>query len=178
MTTLYTIGHSDRTLSAFIELLHAYKIKQVIDIRSIPKSRHVPWFDEEKLKRSLLKEKISYVHLAALGGLRSTHKNSINQAWVNASFRGYADYMQTPEFFKGLKMLNELIKKGGKTTIMCAEAVPWRCHRSLVGDAEVVRGIKVLDIMSSTKTHKHELTTFAVIDRKKRPIKIFYPKTV
>jgi uncharacterized protein (DUF488 family) len=175
MATLYTIGHSDRTLEEFVALLQVYNIKQVIDIRSIPKSRHVPWTNEKDLSRSLGKVKISYIHLASLGGLRSTHKDSINQAWINASFRGFADYMQTPEFFQGLKTLNALIKKT-RTVIMCAEAVPWRCHRSLIGDAEIIRGIKVLDIMSLATTHQHELTKFAVVDRTKRPIKIYYPK--
>jgi uncharacterized protein (DUF488 family) len=110
-----------------------------------------------------------------LGGLRHTSKDSINKAWRNASFRGYADYMQTPQFYSGLKDLNSLLKNRKKVAIMCAEALPWRCHRSLVADAEVVRKIKVLDIMSCTSTRVHELTAFAKVDRRKRPIKVYYP---
>jgi uncharacterized protein (DUF488 family) len=110
-----------------------------------------------------------------LGGLRHTHKDSINQGWHNASFRGFADYMQTPEFYVGLSKLNKLIKKGNNVAIMCAEAVPWRCHRSLIADAELVRHKRVFHIMSETAVHSHKLTPFAVVDRSKRPIKIFYP---
>ncbi len=174
MTTLYTIGHSNRTLAAFIELLHHYNITQLIDIRTIPKSRYVPWFNKDALKDKLKSEKIIYKHMPELGGLRSRHKNSINQGWHNPSFRAFADYMQTPEFFSGLKKLNQMIK-GKKTAIMCAEAVPWRCHRSLIGDAEIIRGISVSDIMSKTTLHSHKLTSFAVVNRKKRPMQIYYP---
>ena len=113
--------------------------------------------------------------MPALGGLRHTQKNSINKGWRNSSFRGYADYMQTPEFYAALKALNKMLTRKNRVAIMCAEAVPWRCHRSLIGDAEVVRGIKVLDIMSKTNIHIHELTDFAVVNRKKRPIQIYYP---
>lgn len=96
--------------------------------------------------------------------------------WRNESFRGFADYMQTSEFFAGLKELNSLIKNNPKVVIMCAEAVPWRCHRSLIADAEVARHLVVLEIMSKTSVHLHKLTDFAVINRKKRPIQIYYPK--
>ena len=176
MTTLYTIGHSTHTLWEFIALLQAHKIKHLIDVRSIPKSRHVPWFNKNELKVALQAAKITYEHLPELGGLRHTHKDSINQAWNNLSFRGYADYMQSPEFYQALKKLNQHLRKKGRTAIMCAEALPWRCHRSLIGDAEVVRRIKVLDILSITKLHPHQLTSFAVVDRTKKPIKVFYPK--
>ncbi|MGB6976468.1 MAG: DUF488 domain-containing protein [Gammaproteobacteria bacterium] len=175
LTQLYTIGHSTHTLQEFLDILHAHEITSLVDIRTIPKSRHVPWFNEKKLGISLRKEKIAYTHLPKLGGLRRTNKNSLNLGWRNASFRGFADYMQTPEFFAGLKDLNEIIKKKGRVAIMCAEAVPWRCHRSLIADAEIVRGITVLDIMSRTSVHAHTLTAFAVVDRSKRPIKIYYP---
>lgn len=177
MTKLYTIGHSNHSLQEFIEILQSHEIAQIIDIRTMPHSRHVPWFNKETLKKELNKSKIAYHHLGALGGLRHTSKNSINNAWKNKSFRGYADYMQTREFFEGLKKLNALMKKkSNKTAIMCAEALPWRCHRSMVADAEVVRGIKVFDIMSKTSLHEHHLTSFAVVDRTKRPIKIYYPE--
>ncbi len=176
MPKLFTIGHSSHTFQEFLTLLNAYQIKQVVDIRTIPKSRYVPWFNQNTLKSALNKAKIHYIHLPELGGLRRTSKDSINQGWHNASFRGFADYMQTPEFYAGLKKLNQLIKRKGNTAIMCAEAVPWRCHRSLIADAEIVRRIPVFHIMSPTNLHAHELTPFAVIDRKKRPIKIYYPK--
>lgn len=175
MPVLYTIGHSNHTLKEFLEMLSAYNIKQLIDIRSVPKSRHVPWFNKAKLSVALAKRKIKYHHLPELGGLRHTSKNSINKAWRNPSFRGYADYMQTSKFFEGLKMLNQLRKKG-KTAIMCAEALPWRCHRSLVADAEIIRGIKVIHIMSKTNVHEHELTSFAKVNRKTRPMKVYYPE--
>lgn len=175
MPALYTIGHSTHTLQEFIEILHAHQITHIVDVRTIPQSRRVPWFNKNELKKSLRKEKISYTHLAKLGGLRRTNKNSINTAWHNASFRGFADYMQTPEFFEGLKELNEIIKKSDRVAILCAEAVPWRCHRSLIADAELVRHYAVWEIMSKTSIRQHQLTSFAVVDRTKRPIKIYYP---
>lgn len=178
MPKLYTIGHSTRTLQEFLDILNAYQITHVVDVRTIPKSRHVPWFNENEFKKSLRKEKIAYTHLSKLGGLRRTSKNSINLGWRNASFRGYADYMQTPEFFEGLKELNDLIKKNKRVAIMCAEAVPWRCHRSLIADAEIVRHFTVWEIMSKTSVRPHTLTDFAVVNKKKRPIQIYYPKII
>lgn len=147
----------------------------MVDVRTLPKSRYVPWFNKEVFKRSLRQKKISYTHLPKLGGLRHAAKDSINTGWRNASFRGFADYMQTAEFFSALKELNALIKKGGKVAIMCAEAVPWRCHRSLIADAEIVRKVVVWEIMSKTSVHEHKLTEFAVVDRKSRPIRVYYP---
>lgn len=176
MPKLYTIGHSTHTLKEFLAMLEANNITHLVDVRSIPKSKFVPWFNEEKLKKVLQQVEISYTHMSVLGGLRKTQRDSINQAWRNSSFRGYADYMQTPEFFAGLKTLNQLIKQNHRVVIMCAEALPWRCHRSLIADAEVIRGITVLDIMSPISIHPHKLTSFAVVDRTKRPIKIYYPK--
>ena len=176
MPTLYTIGHSTHTMQEFLDLLHAYKIMHIVDVRAIPKSRHVPWFNEKDLETALYKEKIAYTHLSKLGGLRRANKNSINIGWHNVSFRGFADYMQTPQFFEGLKELNELITRNHRVAIMCAEAVPWRCHRSLIADAEVVRHFVVWEIMSKTSAHRHKLTPFAVINRQKRPIQIYYPK--
>lgn len=178
MPTLYTIGHSTHTLQEFLDILHAHQITQIVDVRTIPKSRHVPWFNQKELKASLREEKIAYAHIPKLGGLRRTIKNSINMGWRNASFRGFADYMQTPEFFQGLKELKGLIKKENKVALMCAEAVPWRCHRSLIADAEVARHFIVLEIISKTSVRTHELTPFAVINRKKRPIQIYYPKNM
>jgi uncharacterized protein (DUF488 family) len=136
----------------------------------------VPWFNKEKLIISLRHEKIIYKHLPELGGLRKAHKDSPNMGWNNLHFRGFADYMQTPEFYAALKTLNEIIKTQDRVAIMCAEAVPWRCHRSLIADAEVIRNITVLDIISSSAVNEHELTSFAVVNRKKRPMQILYPK--
>lgn len=176
MPKLFTIGHSTHTLQEFLDILHAHQIKHIVDVRSIPRSRHVPWFNENELKASLRKERIEYTHMPKLGGLRRTSKNSINTGWRNASFRGFADYMQTPEFFEGLKELNALIKKNNNVAILCAEALPWRCHRSLIADAEIVRHFKVWEIMSKTSIRPHKLTNFAVVNRKKRPIQIYYPE--
>jgi len=177
MPKLYTLGHSTHTLQEFLEILHAHRIAHIVDVRTVPKSRHVPWFNEKELEAALLREKIAYTHLAKLGGLRRTIKNSINMGWHNASFRGFADYMQTSEFFQGLKELNDIIKmnRRGRVAIMCAEALPWRCHRSLIADAEIIRHFDVLEIMSKTSVRPHKLTSFAVINRSKRPIQIHYP---
>ncbi|MFZ2315598.1 MAG: DUF488 domain-containing protein [Gammaproteobacteria bacterium] len=175
MPKLYTIGHSNRTLRQFLEILQTYQITHIVDVRTIPKSRHCPWFSETALKKALLKENIAYTHLSTLGGLRRTSKHSINLGWHNASFRGFADYMQTPEFFEGLKVLNGLIKTNKRVAIMCAEAVPWRCHRSLIADAEILRHFSVWEIISKTSVRLHKLTNFAVINRKKRPIQLYYP---
>src|ERR1700689_1384183 len=128
MLTIFTIGHSTRTWEAFLELLRAHGIRRVVDVRSIPRSRHNPQFNRETLADKLRGARIGYVHLGKLGGLRHSRRDSPNMGWRNASFRGYADYMQTPEFEKGLQRLIKLAKQK-KTVIMCAEAVPWRCHR-------------------------------------------------
>lgn len=167
---VYTIGHSTRSLEDFLEILKQYQISEVIDIRSIPKSRHNPQFNEHELAHFLRNHHIGYRHQKDLGGLRHTHKDSINTAWRNASFRGYADYMQTDEFKKGIEKLIE-VAHHKVVVIMCAEAVPWRCHRSLIGDALLVRGIHVEDIYSMTSIKPHTLTPWAVVDG----IKITYP---
>lgn len=176
MPHLYTIGHSSRSLEEFLALLELHNITHLVDVRTIPRSRHVPWFNKEELASTLNKKGISYFHMPGLGGLRHTSLNSINQEWRNTSFRGFADYMQTPQFYAALKALNTLLRRNRKVVIMCSEAVPWRCHRSLIADAEIVRGISVIDIISTTSAHPHTLTPFAVVDRSKRPIKIYYPK--
>ncbi|MBS0652382.1 MAG: DUF488 domain-containing protein [Verrucomicrobia bacterium] len=157
--TIYTIGHSNRPLEDLVSLLQAHQIGTVIDIRSIPRSRHNPQFNKDKLKRSLKKEKIRYVHIEKLGGLRHPKKNSLNTGWENASFRGFADYMQTADFREGIKELIELAK-AGRCALMCAEAVPWRCHRSLVADALTVKKWEVRHIQSRKTAKKHELTAF------------------
>jgi uncharacterized protein (DUF488 family) len=175
MPKLYTIGHSNHTLDEFISLLQAHDITNLVDIRTVPKSRYVPWFNKDDLSRSLSKININYTHTAQLGGLRHAHKDSINIGWHNPSFRGYADYMQTSEFYAALKQLNKLLKEQDRVAIMCSEAVPWHCHRSLVADAELIRGIKVFHIMNKTQAKPHTLTPFAVVDKSMRPIRVFYP---
>lgn len=160
--TIYTIGHSTRPIDEFLHILHVYRIELLADIRTVPRSRHNPQYDGEALPRVLDQERIAYKHLAGLGGLRHARKDSPNAGWKNASFRGYADYMQTPEFAQALEDLIGLAKEQ-TTAIMCAEAVPWRCHRSLVGDALLVRGIDVQDIFSDTNARPHKLTPWAKV---------------
>jgi len=161
--TVYTIGHSTRELTDFIEILKAYKIELLADVRTVPRSRHTPQFNEDNLAKVLLENDIDYLHLEKLGGLRHTRKDSINLGWHNTSFRGYADYMQAEEFTAGIEELLKLAE--AKTTaIMCAEAVPWRCHRSLIGDALLVRGHTVIDIFDEKKSQNEKLTDFAHVD--------------
>ena len=159
---IFTIGHSTRSIEDFLELLKYYNITELVDIRTIPKSRHNPQFNGPGLSHALRNHRIGYRHQKELGGLRHAHLNSVNMAWRNTSFRGYADYMQTAEFKDGIK---ELIKIAHEKTvaIMCAEAVPWRCHRSLIGDALLTHGIQVEDIYSMTSTKPHTLTPWAVV---------------
>ena len=155
-----TIGHSTRPLDEFIALLKAHAVTLVVDVRTIPRSRHNPQFNKDSLPDSLKKAGIGYVHMPDLGGLRHAKHNSVNAGWRNASFRGYADYMQTPEFEKQIEELIQLAKEH-RIALMCAEAVPWRCHRSLIGDALTVRGIRTEDIMSLKQRRLHTLTPFA-----------------
>jgi len=170
--SIWTIGHSTHPIEEFIEMLLEYKIDLLADVRTIPRSRHNPQFNKDELPGSLAAFKIGYEHLENLGGLRHTLKDSVNLGWRNKSFRGYADYMQTPEFAKAINHLIEQIKKK-RMAIMCAEAVPWRCHRSLIGDALVVRGVNVQDIFSLEDSKPHSLTKFAKVDG----LKITYPET-
>ena len=160
---VFTIGHSTRTLEAFVDLLRAHKIARVVDVRTIPRSRRNPQFNGETLAEALHGRRIHYTHLAALGGLRQARKDSLNTGWQNASFRGFADYMQTAEFEKGIEKLVNLAEKE-QVAIMCAEAVPWRCHRSLIADALVARGIAVHHITSLTRAEPHRLTSFARVE--------------
>lgn len=155
-----TIGHSTRTWEAFLELLRAHRVKRVIDVRSIPASRHNPQFNRALLSKRLRAAKIGYVHLRKLGGLRHPRRDSPNMGWRNASFRGFADYMQTSEFDAGLQRLM-IMARQKRSTLMCAEAVPWRCHRSLIADALTVRGVQVEDILSKNRTQVHSLIPFA-----------------
>jgi uncharacterized protein (DUF488 family) len=160
---LFTIGHSVHPIEEFLEILAAHDVEQVADVRTIPKSLRNPQFAKDALERELTRRGIRYVHLPELGGLRHARKDSINTAWRNASFRGYADYMQTPEFERGLARLIEL-SSGRPTAIMCAEAVPWRCHRSLIADALVARGIPVEHIMSKSSRKPHAYTPIARVE--------------
>ena len=161
--TVFTIGHSTRELADFIHLLQAHGVTQIADVRSVPRSRHNPQFNQDTLPDALQTAGIGYVHLPGLGGLRHAHADSPNLAWRNASFRGYADYMQTDAFAENLEQLIGLAKQG-HIALMCAEAVPWRCHRSLIADALTVRGIPVEDIMSPTLRQPHPLTPWARVD--------------
>jgi len=156
---IFTVGHSTRSIDEFVELLRAHGIKEIVDIRSIPQSRHNPQFNADDLKQSLQREHMSYKHIKELGGLRRAKKDSINLGWRNASFRGFADYMATQEFSEGLEALTK-IANTRETAIMCAEAVPWRCHRSLIADALTKKGWIVRDIMSWTVAARHRLTPF------------------
>ena len=161
--TIHTIGHSTQTFEDFVRILKAYEIDALVDIRTVPKSRRHPQFHRDNLEASLPDHGITYHHIAALGGLRHASKESPNTGWRNASFRGYADHMATPEFAAGLDQLLA-IADDHATAIMCAEAVPWRCHRSLVGDALLVRGVDVVDIYDERKAQPERLTSFAVVD--------------
>jgi uncharacterized protein (DUF488 family) len=164
--TLYTIGHSDRLLEQFIGLLKAHGIKQVVDVRTIPRSRHNPQFNKADFAKSLRNKKIGYRHMKKLGGLRHTKVNSQNLGWNNLSFRGFADYMGTQEFDTAIEKLKSIARKK-KTAIMCAEAVPWRCHRSLIADALTKQCWKVFHIMSLTAAKPHKLTSFLRIRKGK-----------
>lgn len=157
--TLYTIGHSTRTERELIELLRAHGVEQVVDVRTIPRSRHNPQFTGLALSRSLRAAKIGYRHLKALGGLRHARLDSVNLGWRNASFRGYADYMQTEDFAVGLERLEQLAARR-PTAILCAEALPWRCHRSLIADALTVVRWRVLHIQSRKTARPHRRTLF------------------
>jgi uncharacterized protein (DUF488 family) len=162
--TIFTVGHSTRPLNEFITLLKLYHLECLVDIRTVPRSRYNPQFNGESLRDALQTHAIEYVPLRALGGLRRPRGDSANAAWRNSSFRGYADHMQTQEFASGLDELIAL-SRGKGTAIMCAEAVPWRCHRSLVADALTVRGIPVVEIISEADYRAHKLTPFAHVEK-------------
>jgi len=159
---LFTIGHSTHSIEEFIALLNAHRIRHLVDVRSIPKSRHVPQFNTDDLSSSLSAANIAYTHLKALGGRRHSRKDSTNTGWRNPSFRGYADYMATPQFAEGLAALAQ-IASTTPTAIMCAEAVPWRCHRSLTSDAMILKAWEVRDILTTAPAKEHKLTPFLKI---------------
>jgi uncharacterized protein (DUF488 family) len=169
--SLWTLGHSTRQIDEFIGLLRAHQISHLVDVRTVPRSRYNPQFNTDTLAQSLPDIGLQYRHLPKLGGLRKPKNDSLNDGWRNASFRGYADYMQTDEFLKAL----EELMAGSRlqpTAIMCAEAVPWRCHRSLIADALVSRGWNIRHIMSPEKATPHVLTSFAHFERGR----LTYPK--
>jgi uncharacterized protein (DUF488 family) len=160
--TIFSIGHSTRPIDEFLALLRANGVRTLVDIRTIPRSRHNPQFGQQALGCAL--GTIGYIHLPELGGLRHARSDSPNLGWRNASFRGFADYMLTEQFARGIQRLLGLAAQAGPLAIMCAEAVPWRCHRSLVSDALLARGVRVLDILGPGATRPHELTRFAQVD--------------
>ncbi|KUG22347.1 hypothetical protein ASZ90_007886 [hydrocarbon metagenome] len=171
MSIVYTIGHSTRAIEEFIQILQSCKIETVADVRTIATSRHNPQYNKDDLRHSLSREDIGYIHLKGLGGLRHTTKVSVNTAWGNVSFRGYADYMQTTQFKENLDLLVHILKDK-PTAIMCAEALPWRCHRSLIGDALLIMNITVIDIINEKNTKTHLMTSFAKVEGQR----IIYPK--
>lgn len=160
---IFTVGHSTRSFDELVALLRAHGVERLVDVRTIPRSRRNPQFNRDTLGPALRNRRIAYRHMQDLGGLRRTRPDSPNAGWRNASFRGYADYMQTEEFEEALDRLVELAKE--KTSaIMCAEAVPWRCHRSLIADALIVRGWEVRDIMSEKSAKPRKLNPMAKVE--------------
>jgi uncharacterized protein (DUF488 family) len=167
---VFTVGHSTLPIERFIALLQTYGIERLVDIRTVPRSRHNPQFNDTALAGSLTAQHFEYVHVQALGGLRHPRKGSPNTGWRNAGFRGYADYMQTEAFQDALETLIHMSRQK-RSAIMCAEAVPWRCHRSLVADALSVRGVPVVDILSESSYRMHKLTPSAQVEG----VRITYP---
>ncbi|MGH9731891.1 MAG: DUF488 family protein [Candidatus Acidiferrales bacterium] len=170
--SILTIGHSNRSIEDFLALLKAHGVQRLVDVRTVPRSRHNPQFNRDALPQTLRRARIAYTHLKKLGGLRRANRDSVNTGWNNLSFRGFADYMQTPEFAAGLARLEKLAQTK-RCAVMCAEAVPWRCHRSLLADALTVRGHAVEHIMTPTRRNLHMLTPFARVRGKR----ITYPAT-
>jgi uncharacterized protein (DUF488 family) len=161
--TIWTVGHSNRPLAEYLRLLIAHGVNLLVDVRTMPGSRHNPQFNFETLRHALENDGIGYVHLPSLGGLRRRKPDSPNGGWRNASFQGYADYMLTPEFEAGLDELQE-VAHDARACLMCAEAVPWRCHRSLIADALTVRGIAVEHILIQSRTQRHALHEWAHVE--------------
>jgi len=171
--SLFTIGHSTRTIDAFVALLRAWQVARVVDVRTAPGSRRYPQFNAAALEAELPRAGIAYERIPALGGFRRTRADSLNTGWRNLSFRGFADYMGTPEFSDAIDELIDIARRS-RITIMCAEAVPWRCHRSLIADALVARGCEVRHIMSASRADLHHLTPFARVDG----VALTYPSLV
>ena len=167
---VFTIGHSTRAIGEFTRLLKAHGVRRVIDVRTIPRSRYNPQFNRDQLSPALHSARIHYRHMPGLGGLRHARRDSANTGWRNMSFRGYADYMQTSVFHESLARCLDLAKRE-RVVLMCAEAVPWRCHRSLIADALLVRGVEVREITSRIRTRPHALTPWARV----KGTRITYP---
>jgi uncharacterized protein (DUF488 family) len=168
---LFTIGHSTLTLDTFIQMLVLNKVTLLVDVRTIPRSRHNPQFNSETLPKELQRSDIEYIHMKELGGLRKARHDSVNTGWRNASFQGYADYMQTPVFAAALQKLIAAAQTA-RSAIMCAEAVPWRCHRLLIADALTIRGFEVQHILSAASIEPHTITAMAHVDG----TRITYPR--
>lgn len=160
--TLWTIGHSTRSWEEFLGLLREHRIELLVDVRHFPTSARVPWTNRDALAASAAAAEMRYEHAVDLGGYRKALPNSLNRGWRNAGFRGYADYMASPAFAAALDRLLGWARET-RTAIMCAEAVPWRCHRGLLSDALLVRGVHVVHILSPGKTQDHVLTPFAKV---------------
>ncbi len=167
---VFTIGHSTQPLDDFIDVLNTHGVEMIVDVRTIPRSRHNPQFNLDALPESLKSARIGYRQMPGLGGLRHPRRDSFNMGWQNPSFRGFADYMQTEEFEKNLEKLITLVRSK-RSCLMCAEAVPWRCHRSLIADILTVRGIAAKHIIGKSQPQLHKLTPFARVDGKR----ITYP---
>ncbi len=165
-----TVGHSTRTMDELVAILRSFAVKVVADIRTVPRSRHNPQFNGDALAAALPAYGIRYVHLAALGGLRHARKDSLNTGWHNDSFRGFADYMQTAAFNAGVDELRGLAHQG-RLVLLCAEAVPWRCHRSLVADALTALGAHVEHVTGPSTSRPHRLTPFARVEG----VRVMYP---
>lgn len=168
---IFTIGHSTRTLEELVEALKSFGVRMLVDIRTIPRSRRVPHFNKRSLAQTLPRRGLHYRHLKALGGLRRPRPDSVNTAWRNPGFRGFADYLETEEFKGALEELRALARREGPVAIMCAEAVPWRCHRSLVADVLTARGDTVLHIMGPGRASPHTLTPWARVEGQR----VWYP---
>lgn len=160
---IMTIGHSTRPIEEFIRLLKAHGVQRLVDVRTIPRSKHNPQFGRDQLSPALHRARIHYKYMPGLGGLRHARRDSTNIGWHNSSFRGFADYMQTPEFRNNLDALIQLGKQE-RIAIMCAEAVPWRCHRSLIADALLARDIEAREITSAIRTRLHTLTPWGKVN--------------
>jgi len=167
---IFTIGHSTRTIDEFIDLIKTFDVILIVDVRTVPRSRHNPQFNKETLPNTLKSYSIKYIHMPEIGGLRRPKHDSVNLAWRNSGFRGYADYMQTKEFIDNLLKIVALSRENC-IALMCAEALPWRCHRSLISDALVVRHVKVQHIISAISLISHQLSEMAQVEG----TKITYP---
>ena len=161
--TIFTVGHSNKPLADFLSLLRAHDIRRILDVRRFPGSRRWPHFGAARLAQSLAAEGIDYVGLPELGGRREPRENSPHTAWRVGAFRGYADFMDTSEFANGVAGLERLASER-PSSLMCAEALPWRCHRSLIADALLVRGWEVRDVISEREARIHRLPEFARVD--------------